>query len=395
MALSDLIGDLDTSEFLAKHWDRNPVLLKRVSKVWSTLARISDVESCLTETDIRFPQFQLAMQGQKLSKADYTRRRSWGNHTFEDLIDIPAMYRLWNAGATIILQSLQTNFPKLIPILRELEAELHHPVQANLYLSPRNSQGFTAHYDTHDVFVVQIEGSKNWRVWQSPSVQAPLKDEHSPRDMEPMGPLLLEHALEPGDVLYLPRGFYHEASSGSTSSMHLTIGVLNYRRIDAVRFIFDDVLQSLRSSTSTEWRASLPPRFDKEVDEGFQSLKNCVIEMVDERWSTLATSTRFREDLCASNQGLLSSHNELASIHDATRLIVIPEVNPEVRALGDKLVISFGGRTLSLPASVESALTIALHLREFSPSELAYLSAESRVGLCAHLVREGLLRLKQ
>jgi ribosomal protein L16 Arg81 hydroxylase len=394
MALSDLLGDLEADEFFDKYWDQKPVIIRKASKMCAALCSIEDVEERLTETDIRFPQFQLAMQGRKLSKADYTRRKSWGNHHFDDLIDLPAMYRLWNAGATIILQSLQTNFPKLIPYMRELETDFHHPVQANLYLSPSNSQAFTAHYDTHDVFAVQVAGVKTWRVWQIPSEQMPLKDEHSPREIEPDGPLLLNEMLEPGDVLYLPRGYYHDARSEAVASMHLTIGVLSYRRIDAVRFIFDDILQSLRTSDDKAWRKALPPNFNMVPDKAFLSLKDRVLRMLDERWSMESSVNRFKEETHPNNQGLLKSHNKLAEIHDTTRLKVISAIDPVVYRSGEYLVLAFGGRLLSLPGVVESSLRSMLDMRDFSPSDLIKLNVESRIGLCAHLIREGFVAFK-
>src|ERR671928_56573 len=69
-------------------------------------------------------------------------------------------------GATIVLQALHHIWPATARFCRMLEARLGHPVQANAYYTPRRSQGFGVHHDTHDVFVLQVSGEKQWRVFE-------------------------------------------------------------------------------------------------------------------------------------------------------------------------------------------------------------------------------------
>ena len=77
-------------------------------------------------------------------------------------------------GATIVLQALHHTWLPLARFCRELEAELGAGVQANSYYTPRRSQGFAVHHDTHDVFVLQVAGEKHWRVYD-PLLELPLK----------------------------------------------------------------------------------------------------------------------------------------------------------------------------------------------------------------------------
>src|SRR4029077_12022391 len=111
----------------------------------------------------------------------------------------------------------------------QLAAELGHPVQINAYVTPPDSQGFAAHYDTHDVFGLQISGSKRWTV-HTPVIHDPLpgqvweqhKSEVAARAAERP---LIDTVLSPGDALYLPRGFLHSAVARGEVSIHLTVGV--------------------------------------------------------------------------------------------------------------------------------------------------------------------------
>ena len=80
-------------------------------------------------------------------------------------VDIDRVFAEHQAGATIILEGVHRTWGPLSQFCRELEGTLGHPLQANLYLTPKAAQGFEAHYDTHYVLIVQITGHKKWRIF--------------------------------------------------------------------------------------------------------------------------------------------------------------------------------------------------------------------------------------
>src|SRR5205814_2308748 len=97
-----------------------------------------------------------------------------------------------------------------------------------------DSQGLAVHHDTHDVFVLQVAGEKRWLVYE-PAFELPLKDQRYAKEMgEPAEPVH-DVTLGPGDTLYLPRGWLHQALTSQSDSLHLTIGVNVYTWIDAFR----------------------------------------------------------------------------------------------------------------------------------------------------------------
>ena len=75
-----------------------------------------------------------------------------------------------------MLQALHRVWPPVLQFCQELAGELGHPVQANAYVTPPQNQGFSAHYDVHDVFVLQIAGEKRWRI-HPPVLVSPLRDQ--------------------------------------------------------------------------------------------------------------------------------------------------------------------------------------------------------------------------
>lgn len=148
-----------------------------------------------------------------------------------DQVSDARLAQLFAEGATIVLQGLHRTWGPIVDFAAELAEDLGHPVQANAYITPPQSQGFSAHYDVHDVFVLQLAGEKRWII-HAPVHPWPMRNE--PWDAggrrervavaatrEPA----LDVVLRPGDCLYLPRGYLHAAKALEGVSAHLTFGV--------------------------------------------------------------------------------------------------------------------------------------------------------------------------
>ena len=129
----------------------------------------------------------------------------------------------------MVLQGLHRIWPPLVDFSQDLAADLGHPVQVNAYVTPPQSRGFSDHYDVHDVFVLQVEGEKRWRI-HAPVHPSPLRTQpwtarraevEAAARTEPV----LDVVLRPGDCLYLPRGYLHAATALGGVSTHLTVGV--------------------------------------------------------------------------------------------------------------------------------------------------------------------------
>jgi ribosomal protein L16 Arg81 hydroxylase len=116
----------------------------------------------------------------------------------------------------------------------------------------KGAQGFDAHFDTHEVFVLQIEGTKHWRIYGL-AREAPLVEEQAEFAREQLGPPTREVLLQAGDLLYLPRGYVHEAFTSETLSLHLTVGVKVFRWVDLLHQAVDEL-----STREVRFRRSLP-----------------------------------------------------------------------------------------------------------------------------------------
>lgn len=129
----------------------------------------------------------------------------------------------------------------------DISRALNFPVNCNCYFTPAcagKGTALRAHWDPHDVLIVQIEGRKRWRIYGSP-VTLPLRDfqDHAPYDTRKKP--LIATTLKTGDTLYIPRGFVHQAHTEKSDSLHLTFSLLLPTWFDLVRLIQEKTLEEL------------------------------------------------------------------------------------------------------------------------------------------------------
>ncbi|GES27686.1 hypothetical protein San01_01730 [Streptomyces angustmyceticus] len=157
-------------------------------------------------------------------------------------------------GYTLIINQLQARLPAIAELASSIERAIGHRSQVNMYCSWPEQQGFDQHHDDHEVFILQIEGTKRWVVSEE-TYKYPLDKYNNVSDDtgEPKGPPYIETELHPGDVLYIPRGHWHYAVAGDEPSLHLTLGVTCRTGVYWLKWLADELMDE------EEWRRNLPP----------------------------------------------------------------------------------------------------------------------------------------
>jgi hypothetical protein len=252
---------VDRDRFADQHWGQQPLLSPAADLPggFPELLNADAIDELVSQRGLRTPFIRVAKSGSTLSDKAFTAPGGVGAGIADQVSD-DKLVRLFSEGSTLVLQALHRTWPPILEFCQRLAAELGHPVQANAYVTPPQNQGFSAHYDVHDVFVLQIEGEKQWRV-HPPVLESPLRDQpwsdrQAAVEKRAQEPPLLEALLRPGDCLYLPRGYLHAATALGGVSTHLTLGVHVWTRLVLAERVVDQAVRRLAGDPVM--RASLP-----------------------------------------------------------------------------------------------------------------------------------------
>ncbi|MER8041976.1 cupin domain-containing protein [Streptomyces sp. NPDC094032] len=155
--------------------------------------------------------------------------------------DMAALGRILNEGGTVVLDRVDFFDPTLEVACRALGWWSGELTSANAYLAVGDTDGFSLHWDDHEVIAVQLSGEKSWEV-RGPSRPAPMYRD-AERNRTPSEEVLWKGTMRTGDVMHIPRGFWHTATrlgSGSEGhSLHVTFGFTRRTGVTWANFLSD------------------------------------------------------------------------------------------------------------------------------------------------------------
>ena len=297
-------------------------------------------------------------------------------------------------GATMVANDIDHLSAGLTAFADAMEQALGGKVQGNLYLSSRRRQGFGAHFDTHDVYAVHVEGTKTWHVYEGraddPIAHPMFKTLGREHHEKAKGAKLMDVHMEPGDLLYLPRGQYHDALADEGGTVHIAFGITYPIGMDVMTFLFD------RVAAEPEFRANLP-RLDH--PEAAAALQDRLTALGDRIRAVLA-EPKTAAQITALQRGFRYPRYA----YDLPDLLEQPADDRfRVRAKGIRLVQQ-GGRYGLIQEGARAATEVPVHLsamvawvlkqREFSRTELTSAFPERQAAEVEQLLRDvGAMRL--
>ncbi len=369
-ALELLTGDAQT--FLTKVWASRVHLHRADPDDLVGLLSLRDADQLLTSSAIRTPSIRLAKDGAVLPESSYTRGATLAGKPLTGLVDARKALALFDDGATIVFQGVHRYWPPLTELIAELELELGHPCQVNAYLTPPGSQGFAVHSDSHDVFVFQTAGSKQWEV----------HGEDGPEEV----------LLEPGLSMYLPTGTPHAARAQETVSLHVTVGINQLTWRGLVERTLAQVVADVPAEHLPAGYLDDPALLTGPLAERLEALA----EEVRRLDAGAAVETEIRRFLTSRPPRLSGGMTDVLAlregIDDDTRLRRRPGHPCVLLDEDDRVVVLLGDRSLTVPGWLRPALEEIRARPSFTVGDLAdHLDPQSRKVLCRRLVREGLL----
>ncbi|EAT38759.1 AAEL009382-PA [Aedes aegypti] len=214
-----VIHPTPVEDFMINYWEKKPLLIQRKNpSYYSNLLSRAKIDEMLRQNNIEYTK--------NIDVTSY-REGQRETHNPDGRVLPPDMWSFYEEGCSIRMLNPQTYLPGVYEMNVKLQEFFHCMTGANFYLTPPNSQGFAPHYDDIEAFVLQVEGRKHWKLYSPREPAEMLARVSSPNfTQEEIGTPILEVVLEPGDLLYFPRGIIHQASTvPGHHSLHVTMSV--------------------------------------------------------------------------------------------------------------------------------------------------------------------------
>lgn len=230
MDFSELIAPVPVDRFMAEHYGRRPLHIpaseesgRRALIGWPRLNALLGQQLHWSEAHIR-----LLMNGRAVAPDLYMEEVD----TLEGPVRRASLARVdayLAMGASLLGGAVHQISAEIRAASDALAERFGGAASANVYCSFAGVQAFPTHFDSHEVFAVHGEGEKVWRIYENRS-EIPLdtaipKAVMQARIDAARGAVMLEARMRPGDLLYIPRGFYHDALASSREALHLTLTV--------------------------------------------------------------------------------------------------------------------------------------------------------------------------
>lgn len=255
--LAALLAPMTPERFFAEYHDRKPLHVRggaaKFAHVlsWRQINRLLDMTHIWTSRSL-----QLVMDSAPVPAEQYCIRAT-GRDGVAVLQPDAALLRDWvRRGASLVLNDVDSLTPGLAGVSAALEGAGLGKAQGNVYISWQSHKAFGSHFDTHDVWAVQVEGEKTWNLWDG-RAEWPIPHpvfrslSQAQRDQD-RGRLREQVRLVPGDLLYLPRGWYHDALAEAPASVHVAFGVNAPLGMDLLNILLERALHDV------EFRKPLP-----------------------------------------------------------------------------------------------------------------------------------------
>jgi len=240
-----VVSPLGRDVFLRDYWLKNLVHIPGTAGRFAELLTWNELNAILEQHRLTPPRLKLYRDGQAVDPAHYLTSAIFG----VPRLDAGGLATCLAHGASLILDDVQELAPRVRDLLVGFQDTLHTDAFANLYAGWHRQKAFHVHWDPQEAMVLQLRGRKHWKVYR-PTRLHPLKN-----DIEapppPSEPPAWDGILNDGDLLYIPRGWWHEAFPLDEPSLHLTVSLTPPTAFDYLGWVMS------RLRHHAELRASL------------------------------------------------------------------------------------------------------------------------------------------
>lgn len=273
-SVADLVAPMSFLDFHQEHWGKGfqyiPANDERRTQT-QALFTVDEFLDTVFKLQVRDTRLSLTQDGSKDPEHENNFARE--KLSWNEAPTLEQLETMCSGKSTLIFNGIEKSAPKLIDFCRASMQVLGENVNINAYFSPRGGiVGLGSHFDIQEIFILHIAGSKIWRlhheVCQNP-IQKVEFDKPS-EERKPETDAFTDITMQPGDVLYLPRGQWHYPMPTDEHSLHLTITIPSTFKFQSMRWLMkrleeDSAFHSFLPMILEE--PSTHSRFIKEVEE--------------------------------------------------------------------------------------------------------------------------------
>ena len=264
------------NNFYSDHFGKKYLHKQKLIKNVNDIVSLEILDDLLSKSNIwNKYNFIMMLDQKKISYNDYSSLSLdiTGN---TNRPDVNKVQKLVSKGASIILNDIEKYNSNLLMIADELQKLTQGRCQGNLYFSMASHKAFGPHFDLHDVFAIHFEGEKIWNIYENiedTPINHPTFKISPEERVQRAGKLIDQITLKPGDLLYIPRGQYHDALASENGAIHVAFGLTYFKPIDLMsgiweKFILNQFMRSdIKSNSSKEELKNTLNKFSKEIEK--------------------------------------------------------------------------------------------------------------------------------
>ncbi len=230
------IAPISRNSFLSEYWGKSFLHLVGHKGKFARLLGWEDLNSILEQDRLEASRLRLLRDGQTLDSSMYIT----GGQD-RSRLKPGALINCLSEGATLILDRINELLPTVGQLAEAFQEVLRSQTTVNLYAGWRIQKGFDLHWDPQDTMILQVSGRKHWTVY-APTRPHPLKEDLEPTP-KPKGEPVWDGVLKDGDMIYLPRGWWHVAFPLDEPSLHLTVTIVPANGVHLLRWLVEELMR--------------------------------------------------------------------------------------------------------------------------------------------------------
>ena len=351
------INELSEQAFLNQYWQKKPLLIKR---------GFSDFKDPLDANELA----GLAMEDSIESRIITNHNQQWQSHQgpFEDF-EI-----LTDEHATLLVQAVDHWHPEAAQLLEPFRFIPNWRIDDLMISYSTPGGGVGPHLDQYDVFIIQGEGKRHWRVGLPDASLKQFAQNKSLLQVEAFT-AVIDCVLEPGDILYIPPGCPHEGYA-IENALNYSVGFRAPNQQDLLSSFADHIIdtesgQKRYTDHTLALRDSKGELTQSEVDK-VKTLMQALIENDNlfKNWLGNTLSQPKHDMDLAPEQNPFSTAEIMQQLENDVTFERLGGTRAIYQCIGDELLLSVNGENYPLPLSDLEAVKQLTDFIEFDSSLL-------------------------